>query len=192
MSITSSLFVTFIAPATIGCESQVFTVGQRTTVQFGTVTNAEQVNLQSNVPAGALVGGTVGLMASGGSSAPVRNGIVGAAVGGAATAAAEGNRTGVSYTVQMTDGSTVRIVSDQQEIRPGDCVAIERVGETSNIRRESAAYCARDNASAVGAVQGDAVNAAQRCESAEAELVHASTTEAVDMAHRKIDLLCNG
>jgi outer membrane lipoprotein SlyB len=183
--------VTFIALATAGCESQSFRVDQRTAVHLGTVTNVEQVSLQSNVPAGAIVGGMVGLMA-GGSNAPVRNNVLGATVGGAATAAAQGDLTGFSYTVQMVDGSTVRIISDQREIRSGDCVAIERVGETSNIRRENPAYCAIGNAAAVGAVQGDSVNAAERCEAAKAELVHASTTDAVDLATRKINCCVTG
>jgi hypothetical protein len=166
-------------------------VGQGTTVQFGTVRRVEQVSLQSDAAAGALVGGTIGLMASrSGRSAP-RNALMGAAAGGVATAAAQGNRTGFSYTVEMNDGSTVRIISDQREIRPGDCVAIERVGQTSNIRREPSAFCARENAQAVQAVQSDVEAAAARCEAAKEELVMATTPEAVDLASRKINLLCN-
>ena len=165
--------------------------GQTSTVQFGTVRNVEQVKLQSDAAAGALVGGTIGLVASGGSRNTVRNGIIGAAAGGAVTAAAQGNRTGTAYTVEMNDGSRTRIISDQREIRVGDCVAIERVGQTANIRRETAAYCAKENAQAVQAVEKDTQAAAARCEAAKEELVAASTAEAVDMAYRKINLLCN-
>src|SRR6516165_921691 len=83
--------------AAVGCQQQAFRVGQRTTVQFGTVRQVEQVQLQSDAAAGALIGGTIGLVASprGGSRA-VRNSLVGAAAGGAVTAAAQGNRTGFS------------------------------------------------------------------------------------------------
>ena len=116
---------------------------------------------------------------------------MGAAAGGVVTAAAHANRTGFSYTVQINDGSTVRIISDQREIRPGDCVAIERVGQTANIRREPSAFCARENAQAVQAVQSDVEGAAARCEAAKQELVMATTPEAVDLAYRKINLLCN-
>ena len=167
-------------------------VGQGSTIQFGTVRNVEQVQLQSDAAAGALVGGTIGLLASprGGSRA-VRNSLVGAAAGGAVTAAAQGNRTGFSYTVELIDGSMTRIISDQREIRPGDCVAIEQVGQTANIRREPSAFCARENAQAVQAVQTVTEAAAARCEGAKEELVNATTPEAVDLASRKIDLLCN-
>ena len=167
-------------------------VGQGSTIQFGTVRNVEQVQLQSDAAAGALVGGTIGLLASprGGSRA-VRNSLVGAAAGGAVTAAAQGNRTGFSYTVELIDGSMTRIISDQREIRPGDCVAIERVGQTANIRREPSAFCVRENAQAVQAISQDTQAAAARCEAAKEELVMATTPEAIDLASRKIDLLCN-
>jgi len=175
-----------------GCETQSFRVGQRTTVQFGTVRQVEQVPLQSDAAAGALVGGTIGLMSSTGHRAPAaRNAILGAAIGGGVTAAAQGDRTGTAYSVAMLDGSTVRIISDQREIRVGDCVAIERVGETSNIRREPAAYCAGGNQQAVDAVRKDTEEAASRCEAAKEELVKASTPEAVDTATRKVQLLCD-
>jgi len=167
-------------------------VGQQSSIQFGIVRNAQQIQLQSDAATGALVGGTIGLVASprGGSRA-ARNAIVGAAAGGAVTAAAQGNRTGFSYTVELNDGSVTRIVSDQREIRPGDCVAIEQVRQTANIRRVPSGYCARDNAQAVQAVRPDSEAAAARCEAAKEELVMAATPEAIDLASRKIALLCN-
>ena len=168
-------------------------VGQGSTIQFGIVRNVQQTQLQSDAATGALVGGTIGLVASPnrGGGRVARNALLGAAAGGAVTAAAQGNRTGFSYTVELNNGSMVRIISDQREIRPGDCVAIEQVGQTANIRREPAAFCARENAQAVQAVSQETQAAAARCEAAKEELVNANTPEAIDMANRKIDLLCN-
>lgn len=177
--------------AAVGCPAPAPRVGQRSIIQFGTVRQAEEVRLQSDAAAGALVGGTIGLVASGGSRNAPRNAILGAAVGAAATSAAQSNRTGIAYTVAMLDGSTTRIISDQREIRVGDCVAIERVGQTANIRREHPAFCARENQAAVQAVQQDTEAAALRCEAAKEELVQATTPEAIDLASRKIALLCN-
>jgi hypothetical protein len=85
----------------------------------------------------------------------------------------------------------VRIISDQREIRSGDCVAVEQMGQTANIRREPAGFCARENAQAVQAVQEVTQAAAAHCEAAKEELVMASTPEAIDLASRKIHLLCN-
>jgi hypothetical protein len=180
-----------LALAAVGCQTQAARVGQSTSIQFGTVRQVEQVQLQSDAPAGAVIGGTIGLMASGGGRTAPRNAIVGAAIGAGATAAVQGNRTAIAYTVAMLDGSTIRIVSDQTEIRVGDCVAIERVGQTNNIRRESAAYCAPQNQQALAAVQQWTEAAAARCEAAKEELVNATTPEAVDTASRKVHLLCN-
>jgi len=177
--------------AALGCQTDSFRVGQRTSVQFGTVHNVEQVNLQSDVPAGALIGGTLGLITSGGGRNAPRNAIVGAAIGGGATAIAQGNRTAIAYTVVMLNGSTIRIISDQTEIRVGDCVAIERVGDTNNIRREHPDWCASQNQAAVTAAQSQAEAAARACEAAKEELVRASTPEAVQLATSKVNLLCN-
>ena len=188
----ASRYLTWVLSlAAVGCDTQSFRVGQRSTIQFGTVRQVEQVRLQSDAAAGALIGGTIGLVASGGSRTAPRNAILGAAIGAAATTAARGDRTGTAYTVGMVDGSTIRIISDQSEIRVGDCVAIERVGETNNIRREPSAYCARENQQAVAAVQSETAAAAAHCEAAKEELVRASTLEAVDTAGRKVNLLCN-
>jgi hypothetical protein len=175
----------------VGCEQQAFRVGQRTHVQFGTVTHVEEVPLQSDVPAGALIGGTLGLIASGGSRQTPRNAILGAAAGAGVTAAVQSGRTALAYTVAMQNGSTTRIISDQREIRVGDCVAIERAGDTNNIRREPAAFCAQGNQQALASVQKEAEAAASRCEAAKEELVRATNPEAVDTATRKIELLCN-
>ena len=177
--------------AAVGCQAPAPRVGQRSIIQFGTVRQVEEVRLQSDAAAGAVVGGTIGLVASGGSRNAPRNAILGAAVGAAATSAAQSNRTGIAYTVVMLDGSTTRIISDQREIRVGDCVAVERVGETANIRREHPAFCARENQAAVQSIQQDTEAAALRCEAAKEELVQATTPEAIDLATRKISLLCN-
>jgi outer membrane lipoprotein SlyB len=191
MSWVLRLLIWSLSLAALGCQTPAPRVGQTATVNFGTVRNVERVQLQSDVPAGALVGGTLGLVASGGSRNAPRNAILGAAAGAAVTSAAQGNRTGIAYTVGMLDGSTIWIISDQSEIRVGDCVAIERVGQTNNIRRAPVAYCATENQAAVRAVQPETEAAAAHCEAAKEELVAASTTEAVDLATRKINLLCN-
>src|SRR5215472_5940685 len=159
--------------AAVGCQQQAARVGQRTTIHFGTVQRVEEVPLQSDAAAGALIGGTIGLVASGGSRNTPRNAILGAAVGAAATTVAQGNRTGIAYTVAMLDGSTIRIISDQSEIRVGDCVAIERAGDTNNIRREHPSFCARQNQPAVQAIQPQNEAAAEHCLAAKEELVNA-------------------
>lgn len=185
--------VGFMAMA--GCEMNAPRVGQKATVQFGVVTGAQEIELSSNAAQGALVGGMLGLatgLGGGGHSATTaRNAIVGAAAGGAVTGATEGDRRGMQYTVRLMDGSSTRIVTDQREIRQGDCVAIERAGNTANIRRAPVGYCDSSNQQAVRSVESHASSEAIGCQTAKQELVDATTDEAVDLAERKINLLCN-
>jgi outer membrane lipoprotein SlyB len=168
--------------------------GTSSTVQFGIVRSAQEVTLDSNAAQGALVGGTLGLIMSGSSaSSPrrARNAILGATAGAAVTGAAQGNRQGMSYQVEMIDGSLARIVTDQREIHTGDCVAIERVRDTANIRRVAQSYCDRANTRAVESVADHSRSQATACEAAKQELVEATTQEAVDLAARKVSLLCD-
>ena len=83
------------------------------------------------------------------------------------------------------------MVSDQREIRSGDCVAVEKAGDTANLRRVSAGYCDKASAAAVKAVAVEASKDAEECAAAKQQLVDATTTQAVDLASRKITLLCN-
>lgn len=178
--------------ALTGCAASQRT-GQSTAVQFGVVREAQTVTLSSNVTTGAVVGGTIGLGRSSGgrprSRRRANNVFVGVSAGSAAAAP---SRLGVSYTVAMADGSTARVVSDQREIRAGDCVAVEQVRSTANIRRVSQDFCDAQNARAVREVRPAVRETAQRCAAAKDELVRASTDDEADLAARKIELLCDG
>jgi hypothetical protein len=174
-----------------GCAAPGQRVGQSATVRFGVVRSAEQVPVDSAAAQGAIVGGMLGLVGGSRNRSSVSNAIQGATIGGIAGAAADGgNRTAMSYTVDMLDGSVTRIVTDQREIKPGDCVAVERVGNTANIRR-APDYCAAANRQAVAAVEDESASAAVACENAKQELANATTTADADLATRKIHLLCD-
>lgn len=190
MSSKPSLIVLAVLLAVIaGCAAPT-RVGQSATVQFGTVRSADRVTLDSTAAEGAIVGGMLGLV-GGRSSSNTRNAITGAALGGASRAAAEGSREGMAYTVEMLDGSSVRIITDQREIRPGDCVAIERVRDSANVRRASESFCDAANERAVREVEGSVRTDAVECQAAKQELADASSAEAADLAARKVELLCN-
>lgn len=167
--------------------------GQSVTVQYGFVSAAQYVDLQSSaVPTGAVVGGTIGLLASSGKSSgkKARNTFIGTAAGATAGSAARGPRNGMLYSVQMGNAGMVQVVSDQREIRIGDCVAVERVRETANVRRVSTSYCDANNGPAIAAVKPMAIDEAEECQQAKQQLVEAETTAAADLAAAKIRLLC--
>ena len=168
--------------------------GQSIKVQYGVVTASKEVVLSSDaVPKGALVGGTIGLLSTRrGPSRQhrTRNVIVGTTVGAAVGSARSGDDTGILYDVTVGTG-IVQIVTDQTEIRVGDCVAVEQAGETTNIRRVSDEYCNQANAAAISAVADEAEEEAEKCLAAKQELVNAETREQVDIAATKIKLLCD-
>jgi outer membrane lipoprotein SlyB len=168
--------------------------GQSVSIQYGIVTGARQVDLKSGaVPGGALVGGTLGVIAGSGKSSgkKVRNAIIGGAAGAAIAGAAQGSQQGMLYEVNVGAGGVVQIVTDQREIRPGDCVAVERSGDTTNVRRMSMSYCDQANQAAVQSVQGEAREEASQCETAKQQLVDAKTADEADLAMKKISLLCD-
>lgn len=179
--------------ALAACDATPQRVGQSTTVDFGVVKSAEPVRLDSNAAQGALIGGTLGLARGRGNTSRARaaNTLVSAGMGGAIASAAQGSREGMSFTVAKLNGSTARIVTDQREIRVGDCVAVERSGSTANIRRTSEAYCDRANQVALNEVIGVARAQAARCAEAKQELIDASNDDEANLAARKIELLCN-
>lgn len=97
------------------------------------VESSKQVQFQSAAAGGALVGGIMGynMNTNKSSSKQRRRTAAGAAVGAAATRGAEGDLTGMEYTVKVTDGSIVKVVTDQTQIHKGDCVAVEQAGDNA-------------------------------------------------------------
>jgi outer membrane lipoprotein SlyB len=178
----------------IGAPAWAQRAGQSVSVQYGTVTSAREVDLNSGaVPGGAVVGGALGLASASGKSSgkKARNAIIGAAAGGAIAGASQGSQKGVLYNVDLGATGTMQVVSDQREIRNGDCVAVERAGDTANLRRVSSAYCDKANEAAVKSVADSSRKEAEECAAAKQQLVDASTTQEADLASRKIALLCN-
>jgi len=169
--------------------------GQVVSVQYGVVTSGQRVHLQSSaVPAGAVVGGTLGLVSASGKGGgkKARNSLIGAVAGGAIAGVARGENPGMLYDVRLAGNSgSIQIVTDQREIRIGDCVAVERARETGNIRRVSNAYCDPAHQEAVSAVVDASKQDAHECAEAKQALVDAETVDAANLAGVKVRLLCN-
>ncbi|WP_242344474.1 hypothetical protein [Anaeromyxobacter terrae] len=160
-------------------------------VEHGTITAVERVARPSNAPAGAMVGGLIGLVASGHHPAEKLAGMIaGAFIGGAVTAASESALPSWIHTVTLLDGRAVQVVTEQADLRPGDCVQVE-TGRFTNLRRVSGALCEPappepDDAALAQRAQEDA----GRCSAAKEELLRARTREEVDVAVRKVRVLC--
>ncbi|MDH4040505.1 MAG: hypothetical protein OEV88_07605 [Gammaproteobacteria bacterium] len=167
--------------------------GQSAKISTGIVENVQRVQLDSEAGKGALVGGTLGLLSAGGksSSKKARNTIIGAGAGGALASSAQGSRNGVAYTVRTGEGSSIRVVTDQTEIRIGDCVVVEESGATANVRRVTPTACESASATAREQLQDTFQKEATECANAKQQLVEAATVDEVDLARRKMEILCS-
>lgn len=168
--------------------------GQSVSVQYGVVKGGKEVDLTSDaVPAGAVVGGSIGLLSARGksSSKKARNAIIGSIAGSAIASGARGSTRGMLYEVDLGNAGLIQVVTDQREIRNGDCVAVEKAGDTANLRRVSSAYCKPENTRAVESVAGESREEAEECLTAKQQLVAAETMEAMQLAKAKVELLCD-
>ena len=168
--------------------------GDSARVTIGVVERAERVQLQSDSGRNALIGGALGwAVARNQSSArQLAAAAGGAALGGGATSRAEGNNMAMQYTVRTGGGSAIQVITDQSEVRIGDCVAVEEVGTTANIRRKDPAICQpRSEAVQSQMVQNELNHDADQCAAAQRRLLDASTQEEVDIALQVMRILCN-
>jgi outer membrane lipoprotein SlyB len=168
--------------------------GQSAKIQHGIVVKAERVDLtDSKTTQGALVGGTIGLVASSGKSGKTkrRNTALSAAAGGLIGSARSTTQMGMMYTVEIAGGA-VKVVTDQTEIHMGDCVVVEETSQGTNLRRVNAEVCNPAAAEVVAELQDEFVEEAEECATARKELAAAKTDAEFDRALMKVDILCNG
>lgn len=168
--------------------------GQSATVRVGKVVSTERVNLQSDAAKTAVLGGVIGYHATSNSKSKSRkrkNAAIGAAALGGATRLGEGDLTGTLYTVQMQDGSQMRVISDQNQVVPGDCVTVEQVRDNANIRRADPVLCEPETRQVMGDLQPELQEEAEECYAAKQELLNAASDEQASLAARKISILCN-
>jgi len=181
-----------VSPAAVFAQSS----GQSTSVKMGVVDKAVSVTLQNtgnDAGLGAVAGGAIGYNIGGdkSNSKKRRHTVIGGALG--AKAGSSGTAAGMEYTVKLVDGGSVVVVSDQLHIKAGDCVSIEQVRNSTNIREQDPAACnpAAKEALSDPVVQQELAEDADECAQAKQELLEAETTEAVEIATAKARILCN-
>ena len=192
VAITTLVFLTVAGSSALSTPAWAQKKGSSVTIQHGRVLGMQQVQEDSKAGKGALVGGTVGLLAGKNSSGKKRRtrAAAGAVIGGAAGKAASSG-TVMHYTVQTVGGATIIIVSDQMEIRKDDCVVVEESGGKANIRRVSEVICDPESQEVVEDLREEFVEEAKECLQAKEELVAAETDAQFDRAIRKVEILCN-
>lgn len=162
--------------------------GYELRIRYAEVVDVERVRMPSAAPAGAMVGGFTGLILARNKSTgrQVASGLGGAALGGLATKALEGERLGYSYKLQFADGNISQFITEKGYLMRGDCVSVER-GEYANIRRVSKPLCENG---ASKRIDQAAIRDAEQCHAAKEQLLAASSEEAIESASRKIAVLC--
>ena len=96
--------------------------------------------------------------------------------------------------VEVGPGSQIIVVTDQTQVRVGDCVNVEQAGSgTANVRRVSEARC---EAIFAGDPMDDELQAymtqeADMCLQAKERLMEAETDEAFETAMRRVKFLCD-
>ncbi|MCZ6828581.1 MAG: hypothetical protein O7F73_03160 [Gammaproteobacteria bacterium] len=167
--------------------------GQSARISVGIVERAESVQLESEAGRGALIGGALGwgLARNQSSGRQAAAALGGAALGGGSANRRQGDRSARRYTVRTGDGSVIQVVTDQTEIRIGDCVLVEETSNGANIRRKDPAMCQPASEQVLAQVENDLQQDASRCDGAKQRLFDATTVEEVEVARQVMDILCN-
>ena len=176
-----------------GCQSAPqtrSTAVQQSTITYGRITavNRVTVNNPDAQAAGALVGGTLGMISGSGQSGSNRalRG-VGGAFAGQQLARAVSSEQAFQYTILVDGRSTITVVTNEGGLRVGDCVSVER-GQFNNMRLVSDASCPA-NASPATPSRA-AVSEADACNTAKNQLLQATDQTAFNLAERRVRLLC--
>ena len=170
--------------------------GQSMSIQTGIVVATQAVNLQSAAGRGALVGGVVGYATTSSrqsSSRRARNTAIGAGTGALIARRAQGSLDGMQYTIETGPGSRIVVVTDQVQVRVGDCVNVEQAGSgTANVRRVSESLCDAVFDNQVDEELQTYMNReADACLQAKERMMEAETDEAFDIAVRRVDFFCD-
>ena len=162
--------------------------GYEVRVRYAEVVDIERVRMPSAAPAGAVVGGFTGLVLSRNKSTgrQLASGIGGAALGGLATRALEGDRLGYSYRLRFADGGISQFITEKAYLQTGDCVAMER-GEYANIRRVAGVLCEKGPSTSIDQTH---LQDAQQCHAAKQQLLAATTEEEIEATSRKVSIIC--
>lgn len=195
MRFTLSMVLVAVLGAVLATAASAQRAGQSASIRPGIVTGKQNVDLNnSDALKGVLVGGAFGAAltkSSKSNSRRNRNALIGAAIGGARGASQQ--NPGSLYSVRTNDGTIIQIATEQTEIQVNDCVFVEESGGTANIRRTADATCEPESQAVLNEpfMQEEMQEEAAECSAAKEEMLAADTAEKVDLAIRKVQILCN-
>lgn len=165
--------------------------GDSVRVDYGTVVGIQHVKLASNAGRGATLGGLAGLAASHGDDrrAVARKAAAGAVLGALIASAAQRNRDGTQFTIELRTGSEVSYITEQRDIQMHDCVAVEQADHV-NLRRVADAMCENHPDTTEEYHAADVAEAVE-CQQAKNSLLAAETETEANAAGIKVQILCH-
>jgi len=161
-----------------------------TSVQYGRIEDIQQVATAPNYAAGALIGGALGLLVTANHSgaSQVAGTVAGAGLG--ALVAKETAGSAEKFTVRLVNNSTMDIVTENQDIQLGDCVAVEQ-RQHVNIRRVSSVMCSTPASDpAYHSMNNSVLQESAQCQEAKLELLNATTADQTDIGYKKMRAFC--
>ena len=169
--------------------------GASATIRVGEVVGVRRIQIKDNSAAkGALIGGALGLALGSGKhrKSKAKRVAAGTAVG-AIAGSAKPKAAGMQYSVRTGDGTTIQVVSDQREIRMGDCVAVEESGGRANVRRMPQTSCQPESQAVLKdpAIKQEMQEEAAECLEAKEQVLDAENETDFDFAVRKMSILCD-
>ncbi|MEE4661715.1 MAG: hypothetical protein V2J89_14690 [Halieaceae bacterium] len=166
--------------------------GDTARVTIGTVDAMRKIKFDDGSGGGALLGGAAGwaIARNQSSGRQAAAAIAGAGIGAASRQNRYGG-TGMEYRVRNAAGDILTIVSDQTEVRIGDCVSVEETGKTANIRRVDNDLCTPAAPVVIETVAPVLAEEAARCSQAKDRLFAATTAEEVEVARQIMEAFCN-
>jgi len=153
-------------------------------ISYGVVEGVQTVQHKGQHAGGAIAGGMLGAIVAGPRRRALKIGASAAA--GAAVQGAVTSGTSLQYRVRLIGGGESIVITEQQEIRQGDCVSVEQ-GSHANIRRVSNYHCEQVTQNIPPAHHK---SGADNCQVAKNELAKAGTDEEIDRAVKKTRILC--
>jgi outer membrane lipoprotein SlyB len=157
---------------------------QSVTINYGIVMSASSVQKDARHAGGAVTGGLIGALIGPRRHRGAR--IVAGAAVGAAVQGASTSGTLQQYSVELENGGTSLVSTEQTDIRVGDCVAVEQ-GQYSNIRRVGTVHC---DGTGPDKPPEHHVAVSESCDKAKTELANAETDDTVELAVTKVRVLC--
>ena len=166
---------------------------QRVSIEHGKVIDIERVEMKSNAAKGATYGGLIGVASQHGRHGKdiVAGAAVGAIIGALIGKATSGHKYAHAIYIQTLNGDELKVVSEQDNLRVGDCVTVES-GKYTNVRIESQVVCnpAAGEYRETADMQKHNDHEASSCTQAKERLLNADDSQDLKGLAYKVEVLC--